>query len=305
MKKYLLVAVMVIAVCLTLAACKCEHQYVEVITLEATCTEPGLKTFTCSQCDDSYTEEIPVSEHTFGKRYVSKAATCTSDGVYSVKCTQCEYTEETEVIPKTAHSYKNVTTKEATCNSEGQITPTCDCGATATPYAIAKLEHRYTSQIVKEATYKQKGNKEYTCSLCGDQYTESIPKLDPNELADAFGKGTEYIKEAIELMNSALKYYKYGYDSDGKNATASMLIKTGLSINYYKDMRDLCGDHPELQEIKSLLDKMIEKLEYVKKYDSVSKSNYIEILLDIYHEDVYQDAIEYQQKILDILETFA
>lgn len=35
------------------------HKYFEKITKEATCTEKGIKTFTCS-CGDSYTEEIPA-----------------------------------------------------------------------------------------------------------------------------------------------------------------------------------------------------------------------------------------------------
>ncbi len=37
-----------------------EHNYVGVVTKEATCTEDGIMTYTCSDCGDSYTEVIPA-----------------------------------------------------------------------------------------------------------------------------------------------------------------------------------------------------------------------------------------------------
>ena len=41
-----------------------EHSYTETITKQATCTEAGEKTFTCT-CGHSYTEEIPAKGHHF------------------------------------------------------------------------------------------------------------------------------------------------------------------------------------------------------------------------------------------------
>ncbi|MBR6793032.1 MAG: hypothetical protein IKM48_01595, partial [Clostridia bacterium] len=40
-----------------------KHAYTEEVTKEATCTEPGIKTFTCT-CNHTYTEEIPKLPHT-------------------------------------------------------------------------------------------------------------------------------------------------------------------------------------------------------------------------------------------------
>ncbi len=40
-------------------------------------------------------------------------------------------------------------------------------------------EHTYTSKVTKEATYTEEGVKTYTCTVCGDTYTEAIPKLTP------------------------------------------------------------------------------------------------------------------------------
>ncbi|MBE6925015.1 MAG: hypothetical protein E7466_07270, partial [Ruminococcaceae bacterium] len=46
---------------------ECSHDYSSKITTEATCTDTGVKTFTCSKCGDSYTEAIPATGHSFDK----------------------------------------------------------------------------------------------------------------------------------------------------------------------------------------------------------------------------------------------
>ena len=45
------------------------HSYTQQITTQATCTEKGVITYTCS-CNDTYTEEIPALGHEF-TNYVS------------------------------------------------------------------------------------------------------------------------------------------------------------------------------------------------------------------------------------------
>lgn len=43
----------------------CNHNYIEEITQQATCTEQGVKTYTCSKCNYSYVETIAKLEHNF------------------------------------------------------------------------------------------------------------------------------------------------------------------------------------------------------------------------------------------------
>ena len=65
------------------------HKYVETITKEATCTENGIKTYTCSDCQNSYTEEIPAIGHSI-KIIPAKEATCTETGKTEGKyCSVC------------------------------------------------------------------------------------------------------------------------------------------------------------------------------------------------------------------------
>ena len=40
-----------------------KHHYVASVTTPSTCTEPGVRTYTCDICDDSYTESIPALGH--------------------------------------------------------------------------------------------------------------------------------------------------------------------------------------------------------------------------------------------------
>lgn len=54
------------------------HTHTSEVTNEATCTEAGLKTFTCL-CGDTYTEEIPATDHTY----------------VSGKCSACGHEAET------------------------------------------------------------------------------------------------------------------------------------------------------------------------------------------------------------------
>lgn len=41
------------------------HSYTETVTTPATCTTPGIKTYTCAECGESYTEAIPMTAHSY------------------------------------------------------------------------------------------------------------------------------------------------------------------------------------------------------------------------------------------------
>lgn len=68
------------------------HSYSSVITTAPTCSEPGVKTFTCT-CGDSYKETLPLTAHQFSDivlpEYIKSEATCTSPEVYYKSCAYC------------------------------------------------------------------------------------------------------------------------------------------------------------------------------------------------------------------------
>ncbi|WP_298484745.1 leucine-rich repeat protein [uncultured Ruminococcus sp.] len=100
------------------------HSYTSKVTKPATCTENGVRTYTC-ECGDSYTETIPATGHNYGDFVVTKPATCTEDGVKTKTCANCN-DKITESIPKTGHSSSDwIIDKNAAINVKGSKHKEC------------------------------------------------------------------------------------------------------------------------------------------------------------------------------------
>lgn len=63
------------------------HSYAIAIIKEATCTQEGLKTYTCQSCADIYTEETPAMGHNYISEVIG--ATCTTVGHTAFTCDRC------------------------------------------------------------------------------------------------------------------------------------------------------------------------------------------------------------------------
>ena len=164
-------------------------------TKPATTTEEGLKERTCSVCEYTQKETIPVhthdvhdkawkyddtnhwqecscgeklnvANHAYGEWRVTKPATETEEGSKARDCTVCDYVQ-TETIPmlKHDHSYGDWQ-KDKT-----QHWKECRCGK--------KTEvgnHTFDDwTITKEPTTTETGSRERTCSICKYTQTETLP----------------------------------------------------------------------------------------------------------------------------------
>ena len=164
-------------------------------TKPATTTEEGLKERTCSVCEYTQEETIPVhthdvhdkawkyddtnhwqecscgeklnvANHAYGEWRVTKPATETEEGSKARDCTVCDYVQ-TETIPmlKHEHSYGDWQ-KDKT-----QHWKECRCGK--------KTEvgnHTFDDwTITKEPTTTETGSRERTCSICKYTQTETLP----------------------------------------------------------------------------------------------------------------------------------
>lgn len=174
MKKAIIMLFVTAIMCLLFTACGCEHQYEGEITKEASCNAVGVKTFSCTKCDESYTEDIPMAEHTYGREKVTKNASCTEEGEKSATCTVCGETKVTSTISKTNHIYTYKVTKTASCTTEGVRTYTCEICNDSYTESIAKGNHEYTSKVTKSPTCIAEGVKTYTCTNCSNSYTEPV-----------------------------------------------------------------------------------------------------------------------------------
>ncbi|MCD8085029.1 MAG: hypothetical protein LUF28_01630 [Clostridiales bacterium] len=131
------------------------HAYTSEVTTEATCTEDGVMTYTCTECGDNYTETIPATGHTAGETVLESevAATCTEYGSYDevVYCTVCgeELSREAIAVPATGHDYVAEPT-EPTCTEEGYITYTCiNCGDSYTGNETEATGHTAGETVVE------------------------------------------------------------------------------------------------------------------------------------------------------------
>ena len=155
-----------------------EHKWDEgVVTKEATCTEAGEKTYTCTVCNATRTEKIEATGHKYSTEWtIDKEATCTESGSKSHHCTVCNAkTEETE-IKATGHKWdEGKVTKEATCTEAGEKTYTCTvCKETKTE-KIDAAGHKYSTEwtIDKEATCTESGSKSHHCTVCNAKTEET------------------------------------------------------------------------------------------------------------------------------------
>ena len=142
------------------------HNY-KAVTTDATCTTVGSTVYTCANCGDSYKEEIPALGHDY--ETVTVAATCTKPGSVTTTCATCG-DKTVETIPALGHEYKT-TTVAATCTTAGYTTYSCvNCGNYYNADYTAALGHSYTVET-KAATCTEDGGSVYTCTACGDSYT--------------------------------------------------------------------------------------------------------------------------------------
>ena len=191
------------------------------VTKPATCTEKGVRTYTCTGSTHTRTEDIPALNHSFaGQAYVSdNNATCGQDGTKTIRCVRygrggC--TEKDTVVDTGSmlgHSFDEeayVSDNNATCEQDGTKTAKCvrygegGCMATDTVTDTdSKLGHLFEDYISNnDATYARDGTKTAKCvryDQCGETHT--IPdegsrlKLPLYRVTDRDGRDIAYTAE--------------------------------------------------------------------------------------------------------------
>ncbi len=163
------------------------HEYQSAVTKEATCTEAGIRTYTCS-CGDQYTEEIDAAGHQEVKDPAVEPTETTEGKTEGSHCGVCgEVLKAQESIPALGkpeepghrHTYQSAVTKGATCTEAGIRTYTCSCGDQYTE-EIDAAGHQEVKDPAVEPTETTEGKTEGShCGVCGEvlKAQESIPAL--------------------------------------------------------------------------------------------------------------------------------
>ena len=191
------------------------------VTKAATCTEKGLKLYTCTVCDKVRAEEIPATGHQHTEVRNVKEATCTKAGYTGdTYCKDCgEKISSGEVIAKLAHTWdEGNITKEADCKETGVMTYTCHkCGATKTE-DIPRTEHTWDEgEVTTAPTCTKPGVRTYTCSVCKATRTETI-------------KATGHLHTEIRNKKDA-SCTENGYTGDTYCKDCEELLKKGETVD--------------------------------------------------------------------------
>ena len=124
------------------------------------------------------TRELPpTGAHDWGNGVVTTAPTETTPGVRTFTCSGCDQTR-TETIPATgAHDYQFTKTVAPTCTDGGYDLYTCSgCGATERRNLTDAAGHKWDGGTVTTApTETTPGVRTFTCTVCGQTRTEAIP----------------------------------------------------------------------------------------------------------------------------------
>ena len=167
------------------------------VTTAPTCTVAGVKTFTCTTCNETKTEPVdalghdfaggawqsdgtnhwkkcsrcdvtePKSAHTWNDGEVTTAPTCTVAGVKTFTCTECSATN-VQTIDALGHDFTGAWQKD-TDNHWKQCSHS---GCTATD---GKAAHRWAEQTILEATCTADGKKLCICKDCLAAKSETLP----------------------------------------------------------------------------------------------------------------------------------
>lgn len=228
---------------------KAEHQWdAGTQTTAPTCTVAGIKTFTCSVCQQAKTEPIPAAGHSFSGIWSKDNAN------HWHICENCSETSGTA-----AHAFDNgITTTQPTYDEEGEKTYTCQTCQWTKTEPTAKLDHHYsdawsknsdkhwhacidsgyenltadeaphiwdTGLVTTEPTAETAGEKIYTCTICGQTRVEALTAL--SGYAIQILKNTS-ASTKLSLTNqtkseTSVQFIVAAYDQHGKMVAIKMV----------------------------------------------------------------------------------
>lgn len=230
-----------------------EHVWGEgAITTRPTCTTPGVKTYTCSVCQKTKTEEIPATGHQHTEVRNVKEATCKEEGYTGdTYCTDCgEKLSSGEPTAKKAHDWdEGKVTTEATCKNTGVKTYTCNnCSETKTE-VIPMTDHIWDNgKVTTKPSCITPGVKTYTCTVCQETKTEEIPATGHQHTEVRNVKeatctkegytGDTYCTDCGEKLSDGKILPKKDHDYEIKDHKDATCTEDGYTTSFCKN----CGD---------------------------------------------------------------
>ena len=216
-----------------------------VITTSPTCSDAGVKTYTCTVCSETKTKVLNATGHT-PVNVAEQPATCTEAGhTAGIKCSVCGATiSGIEEIPATGHTEVIDEAVAATCTTpgktEGKHCSVCNEVLVAQEEIPAKGHTEVIDEAVA-ATCTESGKTEGKhCSVCNEILVaqEVIPAKghveeirnakETTDTEDGY-TGDTYCSVCNELLKSGEVIYHNGWRKDGD------------SYYFYQDQQPVTG----------------------------------------------------------------
>ena len=216
-------------------------QWKETAREEATCTEDGFVTETCSVHGETRTEVLEKLGHNLGKRQIIKASTCGVPGESARICINCKGKFEKQTIKATGkHKYSSwKTTKASTALAEGQKERTCSVCKKKETQKTARLKATLTLNIAAKKSLPLKLNRSYKVNVQMTKGDSIISWRSSNAKAvkvDKYGKVTgkqagKTARITVKLRSGLTTWFDVKVQKNNV-ATTSLKLKNASTGKY-------------------------------------------------------------------------
>ena len=203
----------------------CTHEYESKVTKDATCTAEGTLTYTCTLCEDSYTEAIKVTEH----KYSSTLSSGETKHFYACEC-GAKSGEENHIS-----SGAPTATKDEVCTACGYVINE----AVGISFKTLKVDGTNASGNVSNSTttfsfineIKTAGGAKFTVAL--DEY--GMQPVATKTISLLPGDNTVYVIETVDDEPTAVytvtirrqPTYTVSFDNLGYGSVSSQTVEEG------------------------------------------------------------------------------
>lgn len=194
---------------------KCEHANAKLISNTATCTNGGVETYFCYDCDKEISYESKPLGHDFSV-LLKDTATCQSAGKKIYRCSRCNSTTETS-SPKANHEYDG-----CKCSFCGQLIDDCESVSMTTTAKYTKSCHVYNSNyseiaVVYVSFELSANSKTGKMSAAGIIYASSFYNI------------TIYKSSGPQIGSGGLGFV--GYSSSARSLNREITLSSSIPAN--------------------------------------------------------------------------
>ncbi|MBS5566749.1 MAG: S-layer homology domain-containing protein [Firmicutes bacterium] len=200
------------------------------VTTAATCGAAGEKTYTCTVCLATKTEEIPATgEHT-PIEVSAKEATCTEAGYTAgVKCSVCgTIISGMEEIPATGHTWGNDVIIHAVSGRDGTKTRTCtSCNENKMEYIKWKFYLAATSDNIVDMTVGDDYTAVFTLPNGEDKSVNAASVTLTAKMQNVGSLGVTGVREHSVTINTGIA----GVTADLETSLSNCYGFNGMTVN--------------------------------------------------------------------------